>query len=368
MMERELLLALNAAPGIKRRALVQAVAAHDGAVRLRRAWEAGGRTGDPVLDEALAALKSFDVDGFLKEERGLLSALGADFVTCAEEGYPKLLREIPDPPMVLYVRGRLFSGQGDFGVAVVGSRRASLYGVETAERLSGRLAELGLTVVSGMARGIDTAAHRGALRGNGRTVAVLGCGLARCYPPENRPLMERIAAHGAVLSEFPLRTPPLPAHFPRRNRIISGLSWGVVVVEAARRSGALVTSRCALEQGREVFAVPGPIGRPQSEGTHRLIREGARLITCVEDILEELSPHLGRFTGREASMDETSDPKGGRIPGAETILAQIGTDPIVFDDLIRRCDTPVPEAGRILLQLELAGAVRQLPGQFYVRA
>ena len=202
-------------------------------------------------------------------------------------GYPVLLCKIYDPPATLHVRGRLEALQGP-AVAFVGSRRASRYGLRIAERLGYELARSGLTVVSGLARGIDAAAHRGCLRAGGVTVAVLGSGLGRIYPPEHEGLGQQIVRRGAVVSEFPWDANPLPGNFPRRNRIISGLSYGVVVVEATQRSGALITADQALEQGREVMAVPGEIDCTTSEGCHKLLQAGAKLVTCVEDILEEV--------------------------------------------------------------------------------
>lgn len=221
------------------------------------------------------------------EELALAARHGTRIVTWADDGYPPQLRTIPDPPLALYVRGELCAGDRA-AVAVVGARRASLYGLQCAARFGEELAARGITVVSGLALGIDGAAHEGALRAGGRTVAVLGGGLARLYPPQHAALAEQVAAHGAVISEYPMTMPSLPEQFPRRNRIISGLSLGVVVVEAASRSGSLITADCALEQGREVFAVPGPVMSETSRGTHRLVRQGAALVTCAEDVLDEL--------------------------------------------------------------------------------
>ena len=239
----------------------------------------------PVLARRIAAACRDET--LLEQELTLVRRAGVTLVTLEDAEYPKRLREIYDPPPVLYVRGAV-SSLNDVAVAVVGSRRASRDGVKTAERLSYDLAACGITVISGLARGIDGAAHRGALKAQGRTLAVLGCGLARVYPPEHARLAGEIAERGAVISEYPMRTAPLAQNFPRRNRLISGLSLGVVIVEAAQKSGALITADCALEQGREVFAVPGPITRVTSEGTHALLKQGARLVTSVEDILEEL--------------------------------------------------------------------------------
>ena len=205
--------------------------------------------------------------------------------------YPVLLRNIPDPPPVLYVDGELEPVDVQ-AVAIVGSRHATLYGIRIARTLAEQLSRLGFTIVSGMARGIDRVAHEGALAAGGRTLAVLGCGLDVAYPPDHTQLRAQVAEAGALLTEFPLGSPPLAAHFPRRNRILSGLSMGVIVVEAAEGSGSLITAKLAAEQGREVFAVPGPIDAPTSRGTHGLLKQGAKLTETVDDILDELLPQL----------------------------------------------------------------------------
>ncbi len=208
-------------------------------------------------------------------------------VTYLDENYPLVLRQIFSPPLVLYIKGE-YIAEDQLALAIVGSRRPSIYGRMTAEKLSGELVRRNITVISGLARGIDSCAHRGALKGKGRTIAVLGSGLGRLYPPENEKLAREICENGLIVSEFPYDCSPFPANFPRRNRLISGFSLGIVVVEAAARSGALITANFGLEQGREVFAVPGKIDSPTSAGTHRLIKDGAKMVVNVEDILEEL--------------------------------------------------------------------------------
>ncbi|MDP8253716.1 MAG: DNA-processing protein DprA [Candidatus Kaelpia aquatica] len=229
-------------------------------------------------------IKSFNIKA-LKEELELCVRKNITIVSILDKDYPEDLKNIPDAPIVLYVKGVL--DNLGFNVAVIGSRKASPYGLSTAKRLSGQLASLGVTVISGMARGIDSAAHKGALEVGGRTVAALGSGLLNIYPPENIELAKQISKNGAVISEFPLRTAPLRENFPRRNRIISGLSKGVIVVEAALRSGALITADLALDQGRDIFAVPGEVDSPTSCGTNYLIKQGAKLIDSAEDVLEE---------------------------------------------------------------------------------
>jgi len=282
-----------------------------------------------------------------------------EVLTLQDPGYPAALRAIADPPQALYVRGRLVEADR-MAVAVVGARRASPYGVAVGEWLGRELARSGVTVVSGLARGIDAAAHRGALAAGGRTVAVLGCGVDVAYPPDHARLLAQVVEAGAALSEYPLGTPPLRYHFPRRNRLISGLCLGVVVVEGQQDSGALITADSALEQGREVFAVPGPIFAATSALPHRLLQQGAKLVTGVEDILDELHLPL-RPVRRRASAPE--------LAGTEAaVYAHLTLDPLHIDAVALRCGVPVPEVGRTLLVLEMRGLVQALPGQRYVRA
>ncbi|MFQ5789680.1 MAG: DNA-processing protein DprA, partial [Acidobacteriota bacterium] len=228
-----------------------------------------------------------------EEERQSCARLGLSLVPLTSPDYPALLKEIVDPPLVLYVWGSL-EPSDELSLAVVGSRRASPYGIQVGEGLTADLASRGLAIVSGLARGIDAVAHRAALAAGKRTLAVLGSGLDVIYPAEHRRLAGRIARKGAVLSELPLTSPPLARHFPRRNRIVSGLALGTLVIEADERSGSLISARHALDQGREVFAVPGPVGSATSRGVHRLIQDGANLVTGVDDVIEELTPEVRR--------------------------------------------------------------------------
>jgi DNA processing protein len=243
---------------------------------------------------------------------------------------------------------------------MVGSRRASTYGLTTTERFAFDLSSRGITVVSGMARGIDTAAHRGALKGGSATIGVLGCGIDVVYPAESRRLFSEMAEQGALLSEFPIATPPLAENFPRRNRIISGLSHGVLVVEAAEGSGSLITAQYALEQGRDVYAVPGNIGYVGSCGTNRLIKDGAKLVTSVEDIMDEL-PGMQRAS---AGVTVSQIPLA---PGEEAVVTLLGQTPCHIDEIIAGSALTVGEVSAMLLRLELKGAVKQLPGKHYVR-
>ena len=285
MTTSEALILLNLA-GLRPRQIAQVLATGVTADQLTRftpqAWRAF-----PWLEEAeVAALAKVVAERRWEQELALAQRHNIKIIDMFAPDYPALLKEIPQPPPVLYIRGNA-GVLHETAVAVVGSRVCTVYGLECAVRLSRELAELGIVVVSGLARGIDTAAHQGALCR--KTVAVLGSGLLHIYPAENRTLAESIAQNGAVVSEFPLTATPLKDNFPRRNRVISGLARGVVVIEAAVKSGALITANCALEQNREVFALPGPVGSPGSAGTHALIQEGAKLITGVNDILKELN-------------------------------------------------------------------------------
>lgn len=295
------------------------------------------------------------------------SDLGIRIVPLNAPGYPPLLREIPDPPPFLYVKGDIDVSARH--IAVVGSRNATGYGMTVTRKLARDLAGANATVVSGMARGIDTAAHWGALEGGGRTVAVLGCGLGTVYPPENRRLCEAIAGRGAVVSEFALNAEPEAHHFPARNRVISGICLGTVVVEAASKSGSLITARLANEQGRDVFAVPGSVQSFKSSGTHRLIKQGAKLVESAADILEEF-PYL--FPTAETSETETQEAPAQRAitglsPEETRVWQALSPYPTHIDDLFRTHSLAPGQLASILLQLELKGLVRQAPGKRFVR-
>ncbi len=286
---------------------------------------------------------------------------GIIVLTLKDPGYPKSLAAIANPPPILYMKGELLP-EDQQAVAIVGSRKASPYGIRTAESIAQELSVHGFTIVSGLARGVDSAAHSGALAGGGRTLAVLGCGLDIQYPPENTQLYREIIRQGAVISEFPLGTPPLPEHFPHRNRIISGLSMGTLVVEATERSGSLITAQCALEQGREVFAIPGNLGAMNSQGTNRLIKAGAKLVEEVQDILEELQPQLG---AKRRVL--TKSPRAQLEPIEEALYEMLSDEPRHIDELITQSRLPSAQVSGVLLQLELKGTVKHLSGQLYVR-
>ncbi len=298
-----------------------------------------------------------------EEEWKRLQRENIEVVTLVDARYPSNLAAIHDPPAVLFMHGGL-EPRDLVAVAVVGSRMASPAGLCYTERLCAQLVQYGVTIVSGFAVGIDSAAHRGALQGRGRTLAVLGCGLDVNYPQSNKNLRKKISLSGALLSEFPLETQPAAGHFPLRNRIISGLALGVVVVEAAQRSGSLITAKMALEQGREVFAVPGLAGSFLSAGPHNLLKQGAKLVESAEDILEEIRPLLTR--SRVCTPVQTHE-EPGEAPDSEElmVLDALGKGRKHIDDLSRSVAMPMSRLLAVLLRLELKGLVHQLPGKNY---
>jgi len=282
-------------------------------------------------------------------------------VTLNDDAYPSLLKNIYDPPFVLFYRGR-FPRNEDICIAMVGSRKATAYGRLMAETIARDLSEKGVWVVSGMARGIDTYSHQGCLKAGGRTIAVLGSGIDVIYPRENKGLYEQIITSGLVVSEFPLGTPPLPQHFPARNRIISGLSHGVVVVEAAEKSGSLITVDFALEQGRDVFALPGPVTSPLSKGTHKLIRQGAKLIETAGDILED---YIEEYQGDRGKSKNDFD-LFTFSQKERNILEILLTGSIHFDELVVQSGLNPAELASLLTQWEIKGLVKQIPGKYYI--
>ncbi|HEY3347263.1 MAG TPA: DNA-processing protein DprA [Nitrospirota bacterium] len=329
------------------------------------------------------AVKSFcDWDG-VDDEVDKAEKAGAHIVSFIDPSYPANLRETHDPPPYLYVKGGLIE-EDRVSVAIVGSRMATDYGRKLTRKMARELSAKGVTVVSGGARGIDTEAHRGALEGGGRTIAVLGCGIDVVYPGENKELFARIAERGAVVSEYPMGTPPESQNFPPRNRIISGISMGVLVMEAAEDSGSLITAQYSLEQGREVYALPGSVGSPTSKGTNCLIKKGAKLVEKPDDILEDLFPYIkGYLRERDIGVDEASEEDGARreefdsasgaierlgLEGDEaTMFGLITAEPSHIDQLAEKSGIAVPKALSLLLGMELKGAVRQVPGMRFVR-
>jgi len=290
---------------------------------------------------------------------------GLRLILSSDDDYPRALAEIHDPPAILYCRGTI-EPRDELALAIVGSRRSTLYGKQQAERLAADLARAGVTIVSGLARGIDAAAHKGALAGGGRTIAVSATGLAQIYPPEHAGLAAEIAASGAIVTESPLGQQPVAGLFPQRNRIISGLSLGVLIVEASRNSGALYTARHAMEQGRDVFAVPGRIDSLASEGCHDLIRDGAMLVRGVDDILETLGPLVRPATDQEGCAVHT--PRELTLNDQErAILRHISTEPRHVDEVLREAGLESSRVLSTLTVLEMKRMVRRLPGGYLVR-
>lgn len=354
---------------------------------------------DALSPAALENLIHKNLSSPLKRELELIDEYGCQIVTFYDAAYPPLLKEIDIPPLLLYVRGEL-KPEDALSIALVGSRQAKDYGRRVSYQLSFQLAQRGLTVISGFAKGIDTCAHRGALEAGGRTIAVMGNGLSLIYPAGNSELAEKIIESGALISEFPMGMKPRGENFPRRNRIISGLTFGTVVVEASNRSGALITARLASEQGREVFAVPGEIFSELSTGTHKLIDNGAKLISTVDDLLEALPRHalhqISALTPtQESKIPETpSDIIGGleqpSVNTSETATSKKRTTiPVVpppdlttdektvfdaiempsshIDTIVRTTQLPISQVSGVLLMLELKGVIQQLPGKQFAK-
>jgi DNA processing protein len=311
--------------------------------------------------DVIEALANFSDWSEIDDELRRTREAGVTIVPFNDPSYPARLRMIADPPPVLYIKGAM-RAEDDRAVAIVGSRSASDYGRRVARDLARGLAGVGFTVVSGMARGIDGTAHEYTLQAGGRTIAVLGSGVDRPYPPEHERLYRRISEQGAVISELPVETRPMAFNFPARNRLISGLSLGVVVVEATEKSGSLITAALALEQGREVFAVPGEVGASRSRGAHRLIRQGAKLVENVDDIIEEIAPQLVR-RGGTAETARTLPPSASA--GARKIFNLLQDDSLQVDQVIERSGLPAAQVLEILLDLELQGLIRQAPGKIY---
>jgi len=310
---------------------------------------------------AAVAARTGAAAGLAPRQREQAARAGAEILTWDDPAYPARLRTIADPPLALFVRGAL--GELEHAVAVVGARRAGEYGRRTARTLARELAQAGTVVVSGLAAGIDGAAHEGALEAGGRTIAVMATGIDDVYPTWHRALAQRIASSGALVTEFPVGTAALPRHFPQRNRIVSGLAMAVIVVEAAEGSGSLITARYALEQGREVFAVPGPIGDGRHRGSHRLLQQGATLVTGTDDVLDVLAPALRARLAGERVRAETAV----LTLEERRILEAVGDGDAHVDEIVMRAACPANESLETLLALELRGLVEQRPGARFVR-
>jgi DNA processing protein len=363
LIERNAWLALGLIPEVGAATfhrLVQGLGSAEAVLRAK----AGALEQVPGISQQVArAIASFPWQDALDRELRVIETRGLGLIRFGDEGYPELLAAIHSPPPILYVRGTI-EPKDRVAVAIVGSRQASQYGSAMAEQISGELAERGVTIVSGMARGIDAAAHRSALRAAGRTIAVLGCGLGVTYPPEHADLADQIAEQGALISEFPIFTPPKPGHFPQRNRIISGLARGIVVIEAGLKSGALITANYALEQGRDVFAVPGQVTSRSSRGCHQLIKAGAKLTEGWEDILEEIE--LQMTPGSQVVRDPT--PVSRSLAQEEILIIDaMEAGPMQIDDLIDRTQLPAGQMASLLLSLMLKGMIEELPGKSFAK-
>lgn len=343
-----------------------------------------------VLGASVSELAKIDGIGYKTAERiastrekfnsaaelALARKLGVWLVNLADERYPPVLKGIYDPPPVLYIKGSL-GRQDNLAMSIVGSRQCSIYGKEQASRFAHFLGSAGFTICSGMARGIDTAAHQGALSAGGRTIAVQGCGLARVFPPENKKLFEMIAESGACVSELPLDAEPLATNFPPRNRIIAGLSLGTIVVEAAPNSGALITARAALDYDREVMAVPGKIDSPLSRGAHQLIKQGATLIESVEDVMEalgqigeQLQKHVGDAAAKATARAEKSLFDTGRLKLSDAekkIYDYLTKEPAHIEQIIAETNLTPGVVNATLISLRLKGLIKQLPGSLFVK-
>ncbi|TVO58990.1 DNA-processing protein DprA [Denitromonas halophila] len=318
-----------------------------------------------IGDKLARALHDHDASDAIAATQVWADQPGNTLLTLADAGYPQRLLELPDPPTLLYVKGDV-SLLNRPGLAIVGARSATPQGESNAAAFAGALARAGLAIISGLALGIDAAAHAGALDADGATIAVIGTGADRMYPARNQALARRILERGAIVTEFPLGTQVAAHNFPRRNRIISGLAQGVLVVEAALNSGSLITARLASEQGREVFAIPGSIHSPQSKGCHRLIRDGAKLVETAEDILEE-SVFSGYASAPPMPLDTPAEPVAETDETTDHLLAALGHDPVSLDTLAARTGLTADALYAILLSLELDGHLARLPGGRFQR-
>lgn len=311
--------------------------------------------GEKIEEFILEKMAEQKIRDEIEKEREYLDRIGARLITILDEAYPPLLKEIPDAPVLLYAKGYLSST--DDTIAVVGSRRASYEGMNLAEKISETLSSLGITVISGMARGIDAKAHIGALKGKGKTIAVLGSGIDVCYPIENRSLYEKISKEGLILTEYPPGDRPLAYHFPERNRIIAGISKGVLVVEASRKSGALITARLALDYGRDVMAIPGSVYDEAYSGTNLLIKEGARLVDGIEDIIEFLFPHIKPEKAKAVELEKDE----------LVVYSIIGNVRVHVEEVIEKSGLDSSKVLAILTKLEMRGLVKCFPGGYYLR-
>jgi DNA processing protein len=358
----EACIALNMVPNLGPVRLRKLIEVFETPERVLRATASELRRVDGVGPEVADGIARWESQIDLAGELRRVEEFGAHVLTRESTEYPRDLREIYNPPIVLYIWGKLIE-RDHHAISVVGSRKTSHYGLDCAKKLSYQLAYAGLTVVSGLARGIDTAAHQGALAAKGRTIAVMGSGLMDLYPPENRGLAEKIAESGAVVSEFPMTFPPDRQTFPYRNRIVAGWGQGLLVVEAGLNSGALITASQAIDHGRQVYAVPGQIDRPTSAGTNRLIQQGAKLATGADDILDDL--HLLIPVKPAAPSQATTS----AVLSAEeqAVLETLEAGETNLDDLVTKTRLPIQKVSSTLLALEMKRRVKALPGQHFVK-
>ena len=333
---------------------------------------------DGLKPDTVAQLKNTEILAKAESEIEHLESLGANVITLADEEYPELLKEIYDPPIVLYVKGDLSSALTRPAIGIVGSRRCSTYGVNAANFLARELAAQGISIVSGLARGINGAAHRGAIEAAGKTVGVIGTGLDVVYPKEHKKLTDEVAENGAVVSEFPLGTPPLAQNFPYRNRVLSGLCFGILVVEASEHSGSLITARLAHEQGREVFAVPGNITSQTSFGPNFLIKDGAKLVQQARDVIEELPPHIkealpgyelpeGKKKKSQASAQMTFEAVALSVTEQKVLNLLTADSASHIDQLLMTSGLSSPDLMAALLGLDMKDRIRELPGKCFVK-
>lgn len=367
MTNKEALIALNMIEGVGPIRARQLIDSLGDAVAILQASKGRLLQVNGVGEDTASTIANWEQTIDLSGELKRINEFGCHALTGEDEAYPKWLREIYDPPLVLYVRGKLIPQDAN-SVAIVGSRMTTHYGTETARKFAYQLAYIGVTVVSGGARGIDTAAHQGAISGKGRTVAVLGTGINLVVPPENAGLLDRIAENGAVISQFPFNRKADRQSFPIRNRIVAGMTMGTVVVEAALRSGALITSNFAVDYGRQVFAVPGRIDSPRSKGCHDLIKNGAKLCESTEDILSEFEYLFPAMNPGPASGARSSPPPSMTLSENERKICETLTEEeLNIDAIIHRTGLPAAAVSVALLGLEMKKCVRQLPGKIFVR-
>ncbi|MFH2013129.1 MAG: DNA-processing protein DprA [Pseudomonadota bacterium] len=317
---------------------------------------------DGIGHETALAIKNFNQWDLVEDNLSMAKKVNARILTLEDEDYPTNLKKTNDPPPVIYTKGEI-KKDDKFAIAVVGSRSPSVYGKSVARSINRDLANEGITIVSGMARGIDAISHKEALSAGGRTIAVLGSGIDVIYPPENRELFNKICCNGAVITEFPVSTPPNAVNFPNRNRIISGLSLGVVIVEAGVKSGSLITARFAVGQGKKIFAVPGQVGSVGSKGTNKLIKEGAMLVESADDVMSAILPQYRDHTNNKEHTKKSDN----LSEMAKQVLATLTEGPLHIDTVVNKSKLNVNEVSSILLNLELSGLIVQLPGKIFMR-